>query len=197
MCGAYSTHPRLAFTATGPDTPVSCLQRRKTDRNRFQLGHLLLNHSLPIMDLFSQRFASLMVITTLPWQHFLKWRDCCWLYRKLSCNVFLSKLRHDLCWEQFFAKWLRRKHKAAALSFQQVSSGFDVSDYTTTRAGVPLLTERTDPSDWLIRTKADKNSSPFSGGTEKYFFEVGGSVGFVPIGPQSLSRLSFMVEGLK
>ena len=50
--------------------------------------------------------------------------------------------------------------------------------------------------DWLIRTKADENSSPFSGGTEKYFFEVGGSVGFVPIGPQSLSRLSFMVEGL-
>ena len=52
-------------------------------------------------------------------------------------------MRHDLRWEQFFAKWLQRKHRAAALSFQQVSSGFDVGDYTTTRAGVPLLTERT------------------------------------------------------
>ena len=98
-------------------------------------------------------------------------------------------MRHALTWEQFFAKWLQCKQiKKWSSSFNKFLSLLKLASMSVSTPQLALESpylqkvQVTDPSDWLIRAEADENSLLFLDGTEKGFFEVGGSVGFVPIG---------------
>ena len=100
-----------------------------------------------------------------------------------------EQMRHALTWEQFFAKLLQCKQiKKWSSSFNKFLSLLKLASMSVSTPqlalGSPCLqkVQVTDPSDWLIRAEADENSLLFLDGTEKGFFEVGGSVGFVPIG---------------